>query len=92
MTDIVGYNEDPYKNPEGEYEWDNMFVRTYIFRPIRENERGMISTAAVLMCGQCGHWIKSMGGPGYRSRCLKCYEATKVLDFAEGHEHTILEK
>ncbi len=92
MTDILGYSEDPHKDRDGNYAWEDHTIRSYIFRPIRESQRGMISTAAVLMCGQCGHWIKSMGGPGYRSYCLKCYEATKVLDFAQGHEHTIVEK
>ena len=90
MTDILGYSEDPYCNEEGEYDWDSD-SRSYVFRPIRESKRGMIATAAVLMCGQCGHFIKSMGGPGYRSYCLKCYEATKVSDFAQGHTHNILD-
>jgi hypothetical protein len=91
MTDILGYSEDPYKPENGDYEWDSA-VRSYKFRPIRESKRGMIATAAVLMCNHCGHFIKSMGGPGYRSYCIKCYEAQKVVDFSQGHEHTILEK
>ena len=90
--EILGYSEDPYRNAEGEYDWEDQTARTYRFRPIHETPRGAIATAAVLMCGQCGHFIKSMGGPGYKSYCLKCYEATKIVDFAQGHEHEIIER
>jgi hypothetical protein len=88
MMQILGYSEDPKLNDNREYEWDST-ERSYIFRPITESKRGMITTAAVMLCGQCQHPIKSMGGPGYRSYCLKCYDSLKVLDFANGHEHVI---
>lgn len=87
---ILGYSEDPFKPEHGDYEWESD-QRSYTFRPIRESRRGVIATAAVLMCNHCGHFIKSMGGPGYRSYCMKCYEVTKVADFAQGHTHTIVE-
>ena len=88
---ILGYNEDPPKLENGEYDWDRN-IRSYVFRPIEESKPGMIATASMLLCGQCRTVIKSMGGPGYRSYCIKCYEATKVADFAQGHTHTIVEK
>ena len=89
---ILGYSEDPYCNAEGEYDFGNHTVRTYKFRPIHETPRGAISTASVLLCGQCRSSIKSMGGPGWRSYCIKCYDVLKLTDFVQGHEHEIIER
>lgn len=88
MNSILGYREDPKLLENGEYDWEG---RSYNFRSITESKKGMIATAAVMTCSDCGSIIKSMGGPGYRCYCLKCYEALKVKDFALGHEHKIQE-
>lgn len=94
MKTILGYREDPLKveSEEGDdpgWDWN---ARSYCFRPIRENPRGAIVTASVMTCASCSKIIKSMGGPGYRCYCVSCYDQIKLVDFAEGHEHTIQEK
>lgn len=88
---ILGYREDPKKLEDGDYDWYGN-LRSYNFRVIEEHKRGTIATAAVMMCHECRAMIKSMGGPGHRCFCVKCYEALKVADFAEGNTHTIVEK
>lgn len=89
---ILGYREQPLRteSEDNEPAWD-WHSRSYVFKPITETPRGMISTAAVMICDECRAIIKSMGGPGHRCYCLKCYESLKLFDFAEGHEHEILE-
>ncbi len=91
MTKILGYREQPLRteSDDNEIEYD-YYSRSYIFSPIKETPRGAIVTAAVMMCEECGTAIKSMGGPGHRCYCLRCYDALKLFDFAEGHGHTIL--
>jgi len=66
-------------------------ARTYKFRPIYSKPPGSISTAAFRLCRECSTAISSSGGPGYRSVCLTCYPRLKIEDFAQGHEHEILE-
>lgn len=89
MTKILGYRENLKLKSDGGYDYQE---RSYTFRPIQESKPGSIVTAAVMMCFSCRAVIKSMGGPGYRCYCVKCYEALKVADFAQGHTHTIQEK
>lgn len=94
MQTILGYSEDPLKveSEEGDdpgWDWN---ARSYIFRPIHETPRGAIATAAMMLCRDCSTVIKSMGGGGNRYYCVKCYEALKVIDFAEGHTHEIVER
>lgn len=90
---ILGYREQPLRieseDNETAYDW---YGRSYVFKPIEETPRGAIATAAVMMCAMCGTVIKSMGGPGHRCYCTKCYDLLKLADFSIGHEHTILEK
>ena len=90
---ILGYREQPLRIPsednESAYDWDS---RSYVFTPITENPRGAITTAAFMLCTMCGTTIKTMGGPGHRCYCNKCYNLLKLADFSIGHEHTILEK
>lgn len=89
MTMILGYRENPNLKSDGGYDYN---TRSYVFRPILESKPGMIATAAVMMCQECRTIIKSMGGPGYRCYCVKCYDVLKLTDFAEGHKHEIVEK
>ena len=92
MTEILGYREQPLRvasdDNQPEYDWHS---RSYVFKPITETPRGSIVTSAVMLCQDCNKIIKSMGGPGSRCYCLKCYEALKLFDFSEGHEHSIME-
>ncbi len=88
MSKLIGYDERLVE-VDGEYVYNG---RSYIFDPIYEGRSGMISTAAFRMCRECHGVISSMGGPGYRSVCLKCYDAVKLADFAEGHVHNVTEK
>lgn len=89
---ILGYREQPLRteSEDNEPAWD-WHSRSYVFKPIVETPRGAIATASMMLCDDCRTVIKSMGGPGHRCYCLKCYEALKLFDFAEGHEHEILE-
>ena len=93
MTTILGYREQPLRteSEDNEPAYD-YYSRSYIFSPIKETPRGAITTASVMICDECGSIIKSMGGPGHRCYCSKCYESLKLFDFSEGHTHTILEK
>lgn len=84
---ILGYQEELLE-VNGEYDYHS---RSYHFTPIKETPRGAIATAAMMLCKECRTVIKSMGGGGTRCYCLKCYDALKLFDFAEGHTHTILE-
>lgn len=88
---ILGYREQPLRTEsednEPEYDW---YSRSYVFEPITPTPRGAIVTAAVMTCIECKSMIKSMGGPGSRCYCVKCYEALKLFDFAQGHEHEII--
>lgn len=92
INEILGYREQPLatesEDNEPAYDYHS---RSYQFSPVRPSRPGMIATASLMMCQECGYVIKSMGGPGYRCFCIKCYEALKVADFAQGHEHTVLE-
>lgn len=85
---ILGYRENLPLKSDGGYDYER---RSYIFRSIVETPRGAIVTASVMMCQECRAVIKSMGGPGYRCYCVNCYNALKIRDFAEGHEHIIEE-
>lgn len=89
---ILGYREQPLRTESEDnqpaYDW---YSRSYVFKPITETPRGSIVTAAIMTCQECRTIIKYMGGPGSRCYCTKCYEALKLFDFAEGHEHTIME-
>jgi len=88
MTEhLLGYNERPVE-VDGEYDYNK---RSYIFDPIYEARRGFLVTQAMMMCRECGHVIKSTGGPGYRSVCLNCYPVLKLADFAQGHQHNVTE-
>jgi hypothetical protein len=93
MTTILGYKEQPLRTEsednEPEYDYHS---RSYIFSPIKETPRGSIVTASVMICAECSTIIKSMGGPGYRCYCLRCYDALKLFDFSEGHEHEMLQR
>ena len=89
---ILGYQERPLRTEsednEPEYDW---YSRSYVFEPITETPRGAIVTAAVMLCAECNTMIKGMGGGSRRCYCVKCYEALKLFDFAEGHEHEIVD-
>lgn len=52
----------------------------YTLEPIYDCKPGYIYTAAVLCCSSCGSVIRSMGGPGSNSLCLKCVEKLNVLN------------
>ncbi len=93
MTTILGYREQPLitESDDNESEYD-YHSRSYVFRPIKETPRGAIVTASVMTCAACSKIIKSMGGPGHRCYCLSCYDQIKLVDFAEGHEHIVMEK
>lgn len=84
---VLGYEEE-LKEVDGEYDYQS---RSYVFSPIHEPKRGTITTAAVKLCRECRGVISSMGGGGNRYICPKCYQMLKLADFAQGHEHEILE-
>lgn len=42
--------------------------------PIRPIKPGMITTACVISCAACGHYICGMGGPNRGAKCVPCYE------------------
>ncbi len=90
---ILGYREQPLRTESEDnqpgYDWHS---RSYVFKPIEESPRGAIATASMMLCDSCRRVIKSMGGPGHRCYCVNCYEQLKLTDFAEGHEHSIMEK
>ena len=52
----------------------------YTLEPIYDCKPGYIYTAAVLSCGSCGTVIRSMGGPGSNTVCLKCVEKLNMLN------------
>ena len=85
---LLGY-EEQLKLVDGEYDYQS---RSYVFSPIYDPGPGSIVTAAFRVCRECRRVLSSMGGPGYRSYCPKCYEVLKLSDFAQGHEHIILER
>lgn len=85
---ILGYQEQP-KKIGNDYSWRDE-DRSYMFTPIEENKKGMITTAAFMMCHNCGIVIKSMGGPGRKCYCLTCYDVLKVEDFSQGFTHEII--
>lgn len=89
---ILGYQERPLRTEsednEPEYDW---YSRSYVFEPITETPRGAIVTAAVMLCAECNIMIKGMGGGSRRCYCVKCYEALKLFDFAQGHKHEIVD-
>lgn len=85
---LLGY-EEQLKEVNGDYDYHS---RSYVFSPIHEPRRGTITTAALRLCRECRGVISSMGGGGNRCVCPKCYEVLKLADFAEGHEHIILER
>lgn len=84
---LIGYEENLLE-VDGEFDYT---ARSYSFSPIYENAPGMIATASMRMCRECRSVVSSMGGPGYRCVCLKCYPAVKLADFAQGHTHDIKE-
>lgn len=86
MTKLIGYDERLVE-VDGEYVYNG---RSYTFDPIYDGRSGWISTAAFRMCRECNGVISSMGGPGYRSVCLKCYPNLKLADFTAGHTHTVI--
>lgn len=87
---ILGYRERPLKivNENGDEDWD-FDARSYVFDSILPTARGMIATAALMLCEECRNPIKSMGGPGHHCYCLECYDILKIRDFAEGHVHEL---
>lgn len=82
---LLGYDERLLEK-DGEFDYHS---RSYIFDPVYEIERGYIATASFRLCRECKGVISSMGGPGHRSVCLKCYPVLKMRDFSEGHEHKL---
>ena len=89
---LLGYNENLLivASDDNQIGYD-YHARTYKFSPIYPVPAGRISTAAFRLCRECGSAISSSGGPGYRSVCLICYPLLKIADFAQGHEHEIVE-
>jgi hypothetical protein len=85
---LLGYDET-LREVNGEFDYEG---RSYQFEPIYEIGPGYIVTASFRLCRECNGVISSMGGPGYRSVCLKCYPVLKTRDFAEGHEHEMLQR
>lgn len=86
-NEILGYTEELLE-VDGEYDYQ---ARSYKFEPVRNLKRGMIATAAFLVCRDCHKPLRSMGGGGNRSLCLNCYDVLKLRDFAEGKTHTIFD-
>jgi hypothetical protein len=54
--------------------------------PIYETRKGMIATAAIMSCSDCGRTISSGGGPGYNCVCPTCFDKLKLVNFAEGNK------
>jgi hypothetical protein len=46
-------------------------------KPIYEVPRGVITTAAFILCSNCGAAIRSNGGPRYGSLCVPCHDAAR---------------
>ena len=86
-NEILGYTEELLE-VDGEYDYQ---ARSYQFEPVRNVKRGMIATAAFLVCRDCHKPLRSMGGGGNRSLCLNCYDVLKLRDFAEGKTHAIFD-
>lgn len=43
-------------------------------KPIHPNKPGMVTTACVISCVNCGFYIRGMGGPMRGAKCVPCYE------------------
>ena len=55
--------------------------------PIYETPRGIITTAAFVLCGHCKAAIRSSGGPMHNALCPACYDLYKLNNFIEGGEN-----
>lgn len=42
-------------------------------KPIKPIKPGMVATACVVSCVECGHFIRGMGGPMYGAKCVLCH-------------------
>ena len=67
---IIGYRRT------GKTTWD----------PIYPIQRGMIATAAIMSCSDCGKAISSSGGPGYNCVCPTCFDKFKLINFTVGND------
>lgn len=47
---------------------------------------GMVYTAAIMSCSDCGKTISSSGGPGRNCLCPSCYNNFKLVNFTEGKD------
>ena len=52
----------------------------YTLEPIYAPRKGMIATAAFILCSSCRGAISSMGGPRYNAVCLKCLDKLDVFN------------
>ena len=52
----------------------------YTLEPIYETRRGMIATAAFILCSSCRGAISSMGGPKYNALCLRCIDKLDIFN------------
>lgn len=46
---------------------------------------GMVVTAAIMSCSDCGTTISPMGGPGHNCLCPECFTKFKLVNFTEGN-------
>ena len=54
--------------------------------PIYPLQRGMVATAAIMSCRDCGTTISWSGGPGYNCLCPGCFDKFKLVNFTEGND------
>lgn len=71
--DTIGYR---FRETPGLSYWEPI----YALRP------GMVATAAIMSCSDCGKTISSSGGPGYNCLCPDCYNKFKLVNFTEGND------
>lgn len=55
------------------------------FEPVYELKPGMVYTAAIMFCRECGITMSPMGGGG-QYFCPECYNNFKLVNFTEGND------
>jgi len=66
--EVIGYRRTSKTN------WD----------PIYPPKPGMIYTAAIMSCSDCGKTISASGGPGHNCVCPTCFDKFKLINFTVG--------
>ena len=66
--EVIGYRRTSKTN------WD----------PIYPPKSGMIYTAAIMSCSDCGTTISASGGPGHNCVCPTCFDKFKLINFTVG--------